>query len=310
MNRTQHRIVGLLALTAAIAGSAELSLETSTASAVIGGTFTVTARVAGAAPFADWQLDLVFDPGKVRLDSQAPGSFTSHAGDSRGASTINAFGELRSGGYGAADNAGGDGVLGTYTFTVLAAGDIAILAPLKSSINPFGCVMKAGGGAETLPAHGAAVALTGVDPAELANLPPVVAIPIPDQVGTVASPFTCTIPVGTFTDPDGDALTWSVSGLPAGMALDPGTHVLSGTPTGSGASTITVTATDGGGLSVDCAFVFTADAAAGTGGGGGTEGADSPAAAGSAGGCGAGGSLAGLTLLAFAGLLGRRRNRS
>ncbi|MDT7834249.1 Ig-like domain-containing protein [Aquabacterium sp. OR-4] len=68
---------------------------------------------------------------------------------------------------------------------------------------------------------------------------------------------------GGFSDPDGDALTYSASGLPAGLAIDAATGVISGT-LGSGASalvpdgvyTVTVTASDGRGGQVSQAFTL------------------------------------------------------
>lgn len=57
--------------------------------------------------------------------------------------------------------------------------------------------------------------------------------------------------VGLFTDVDaGDTLTYSQTGLPAGITLDPNTGAISGTPTATGTAEIVFTATDSGGLSV------------------------------------------------------------
>jgi hypothetical protein len=49
------------------------------------------------------------------------------------------------------------------------------------------------------------------------------------------------------TDPDGDALTYSASGLPAGASFDPATQQFSWTPsyTQAGTYTVTFTASDG-----------------------------------------------------------------
>ncbi|WP_432199573.1 Ig-like domain-containing protein [Erythrobacter sp. W53] len=67
---------------------------------------------------------------------------------------------------------------------------------------------------------------------------------------------------GAFVDPDGDALTFSATGLPAGLTIDPATGVISGTIDNSasqvngGSYTVTVTASDGRGGSVDQTFTW------------------------------------------------------
>ena len=47
------------------------------------------------------------------------------------------------------------------------------------------------------------------------------------------------------SDPEGDTITYSASGLPAGLSIDPGTGLISGTPTTSQQVPSTVTASDG-----------------------------------------------------------------
>ena len=86
----------------------------------------------------------------------------------------------------------------------------------------------------------------------------IVAAPVnqaPVFSGTVASQNvtagTALLPIsGTFTDPEGDALTFSASGLPANVSINSATGVISGTPTAIGSSTIVITATDSAGNSV------------------------------------------------------------
>ena len=64
-------------------------------------------------------------------------------------------------------------------------------------------------------------------------------------VGTAIQPVS-----GTFSDPESDVLTFSASGLPAGVTINTGTGEISGTPTAVGSSTVTITATDTDGESV------------------------------------------------------------
>ena len=71
---------------------------------------------------------------------------------------------------------------------------------------------------------------------------------------------------GGFGDVDGDALSYSATGLPAGLSLDPVTGVLSGTlnadasqggPAGDGVYSVTITATDPDGTSVSQTVTYT-----------------------------------------------------
>ena len=68
---------------------------------------------------------------------------------------------------------------------------------------------------------------------------------------------------GAFSDPDGDALTYTAAGLPAGLAINPTTGVISGTIDRSasqlngGVYSITVTASDGRGGTVTQSFSWT-----------------------------------------------------
>ncbi|KRB02616.1 putative Ig domain-containing protein [Lysobacter sp. Root690] len=59
-----------------------------------------------------------------------------------------------------------------------------------------------------------------------------------------------------FTDADGDALTYSVSGLPAGMSMNPATGYVSGTPQAAGTYTVVFTAYDGRGGSATSTWSF------------------------------------------------------
>jgi hypothetical protein len=94
------------------------------------------------------------------------------------------------------------------------------------------------------------------------NQAPIVANPIPPQSGTVGTPFTFTVPPGTFVDPNGDPLTVSITNLPPGLGSNGGT--VTGTPTTPGTFTATVTATDPGGASVSTPVVITISPAGNT----------------------------------------------
>ncbi|MCU1680307.1 MAG: glycoside hydrolase family 3 domain protein [Amycolatopsis sp.] len=89
-------------------------------------------------------------------------------------------------------------------------------------------------------------------------------------VGTAAS-----LPIQATDSASGQTLTYSATGLPAGLAVNSGTGAISGTATAAGTSTVTVTATDGTGATGTTTFVWTA-----TSGGGGTGGAAGPIVAG------------------------------
>ncbi len=59
------------------------------------------------------------------------------------------------------------------------------------------------------------------------------------------------------SDPDGDALTWSATGLPPGLVIGSGNGVISGTPTAAGTYTVGVTLSDSRGASTSTSFGWT-----------------------------------------------------
>ena len=76
------------------------------------------------------------------------------------------------------------------------------------------------------------------------------------DVGTAASV--------AFTSSGGAApLTWNATSLPAGLAIDPTTGAISGTPTTTGTRSVTVTVTDAYGQKATSAFGWTVNAALG-----------------------------------------------
>ena len=92
-----------------------------------------------------------------------------------------------------------------------------------------------------------------------ANAAPVVANAIPDQNATVGTVFSYAFPANTFSDADGDDLTYAAkrsddSALPSWLSFTPATRTFSGTPASAGTVSVKVTASDGNGGSVDDVF--------------------------------------------------------
>ena len=99
--------------------------------------------------------------------------------------------------------------------------------------------------------------ILNVSPAPAINLPPVIVgngIPSP-QSATVTIAFSTTT-AGAFSDPNGDPLSFTATGLPTGLAISPGTGLISGVPSVSGSFGIVVTASDGRGGTAQAAFVL------------------------------------------------------
>ena len=104
------------------------------------------------------------------------------------------------------------------------------------------------------------------------NHPPTVASPIVDQTATTGTLFSSTVPAGTFTDPDGDALSYTATlsddtPLPAWLGFDGPTRAFTGSPAAGDVGTVSVkvTATDPGALSATDTFdIVVAAAPSGT----------------------------------------------
>jgi O-glycosyl hydrolase len=83
-----------------------------------------------------------------------------------------------------------------------------------------------------------------------------------NQTGTVGT--AASLQMHASDSGTGQTLSYSATGLPAGLSIAPGTGLISGTPAAAGTSTVTVTATDGTGASGSATFTW---AISGSGGG-------------------------------------------
>ncbi|SHE86800.1 delta endotoxin [Modicisalibacter ilicicola DSM 19980] len=91
------------------------------------------------------------------------------------------------------------------------------------------------------------------------NSAPTVEAGLTDLTATADEAFSFTIPSNAFEDADGDALTYTASGLPSGLSISP-SGVISGTPTAAGSFDILVTASDGS-ASVETGFTLDVETA-------------------------------------------------
>ncbi|MEM7126669.1 MAG: putative Ig domain-containing protein [Chloroflexota bacterium] len=84
------------------------------------------------------------------------------------------------------------------------------------------------------------------------NQPPT--LPNPGtQTSTLGTPATLALAA---SDPEGNTLTYSADGLPAGLSIDGTSGLISGTPTTLGTSNVMVTVSDGNGGSVNAQFIW------------------------------------------------------
>ena len=109
-----------------------------------------------------------------------------------------------------------------------------------------------GGGSSSAPT----VAVPPPPPPPAANNAPVVSNANDDQAAQTAQAFSydATQSGNTFTDADGDTLTYSISYSPNAAGLNDSNGVISGTPSQAGTISVTITADDGNGGTVSDMF--------------------------------------------------------
>jgi hypothetical protein len=165
MNRfARASLLAFLALGSIVSATAAetISLTPSAGSVPVGETCTVTVNLAGATPFANWAQQLNWDPAALEMTAQAGGTFTTFVADSNSLPAINAAGSVHAGGFGMANNSGGSGSLGVFTFKVLQAGPIQVTAVAKGPSTPFGFEMSAADGSNVrVPTLPGALTITG-----------------------------------------------------------------------------------------------------------------------------------------------------
>jgi len=83
------------------------------------------------------------------------------------------------------------------------------------------------------------------------------------QTGTVGT--AASLQISATDSASGQTLTYSATGLPAGLSISSTTGLISGTPTTAGTSSVTVTATDTTGATGSASFTWTISAASGCG---------------------------------------------
>ncbi|MDE0470742.1 MAG: putative Ig domain-containing protein, partial [Ekhidna sp.] len=139
------------------------------------------------------------------------------------------------------------------------------LTPSNNIINDNNETVTVSGTLASVTITSATLTITDDDtPAPPPNAAPTVMNGIPDQTATVGTILRYTFPVSTFSDVDGDALTYTAArgnglALPDWLTFNANSRTFSGTPQAADAGTLTVkvTASDGNGGLVSDSFDIT-----------------------------------------------------
>ncbi|MEN9891591.1 MAG: hypothetical protein RLY78_1886 [Pseudomonadota bacterium] len=110
-------------------------------------------------------------------------------------------------------------------------------------------------------ADGAAVTATVEITVTASNDAPRSAALLDDRSATPGAPQSLSL-VAAFSDPDGDGLVYTASGLPPGLDLDAASGLISGTPTTPGHYPVQVQVSDAAGATARQTFVWTIDGSA------------------------------------------------
>jgi VCBS repeat-containing protein len=145
---------------------------------------------------------------------------------------------------------------GTYTFTPNAAANALPAGQVVEEAVTY-TVADGQGGTDTATLR---IAITGVNDTPIAAA-------LPDRGNFEGDKVSISIS-DRFSDPDGDPLTFSATGLPPGLSMDPVTGLITGTVAQGAAATgsfaVTVTVSDGNGGTVTVPFTYTVEVESGS----------------------------------------------
>ncbi|MFE8146353.1 beta-propeller fold lactonase family protein [Brenneria goodwinii] len=261
---------GNLALASSITvagGASDIAVSSDGLSLLVSGSESVTRYT--AAQTLDLGAALVFADGLTLADGNYDG-LNDGAGNYNGAS-IAVSASVDTGSFGFADGDGltfENGIIsldggaiatfsvsgGTLTVTFTADATTAVANQLLQQLTYTNAIAAAGSfiqlnvtGSDAALASNAVTLTLRVNSAPQVNEDAATGYSL--STATSETAYSFTLFSGLFGDQDGDALAWSVSGLPDGLTFDAATRTISGVSTEAGAFTVTVTVADASGAS-------------------------------------------------------------